>query len=48
MSDAKDSVDNFMAGCSICYEWFHKKRMSISKEVFSSEDKHKKWKCSNC
>ena len=48
MSDSKDSVDNFMARCSICYEWFHKKCMSISKKVFSSEDEHKKWKCSNC
>ena len=48
MSDTKDSVDNFMARCSICYEWFHKKCMSISKKVFSSEDEHKKWKCSNC
>ena len=48
MSDTKDSVDNFMARCSICYEWFHKKCMSISKKVFSSEVEHKKWKCSNC
>ena len=48
MSDTKDSADNFMARCSICYEWFHKKCMSISKKVFSSEDEHKKWKCSNC
>ena len=42
MSDSKDSVDNFMARCSICYEWFHKKCMSISEKDFSSEDEHKK------
>ena len=48
LSDTKDSADNFMARCSICYEWFHKKCMSISKKVFSSEDEHKKWKFSNC
>ena len=48
MSDTKDNVDNFMARCSICYDSFHKKCMSISKKVFSSEDEHKKWKCSNC
>ena len=47
MSDTKDSVHNFMAKCSICYEWFNKKCMSISKKVFSSEDEHKKWKCIN-
>ena len=35
MSDSKDSVDNLMARCSICYERFHKKCMSISKKVFS-------------
>ena len=29
--------------CSICYEWFNKKCMSISKKVFSSEDGHKKY-----
>ena len=43
MSRSKDSVDNFMARCSICYEWFNKKCMSISKKVFSSEDGHKKY-----
>ena len=42
MSDTKDNVDNFMARCSICYDSFHKKCMSISKKVFSSEDEHKK------
>ena len=42
MSDTKDSVDNFIASCSISYEWFHKKCMSISKNVFSSEDQRKK------
>ena len=35
MSDSKDNVDNLMARCTICYEWFHKKCMSISKKVFS-------------
>ena len=30
-----------MARCSICYEWFHKNCMSISKEVFSADDEHK-------
>ena len=42
MSDTKDSVDNFIGSCSISYEWFHKKCMSISKNVFSSEDQRKK------
>ena len=41
MSDTKDNVDNFMARCSICYEWFHKICMSISKKVLSSEDEIK-------
>ena len=25
MSNMKDCADNFMARCSICFEWFHKK-----------------------
>ena len=33
-----------MTRCSICYEQFDKKCMSISKKDFSSEDEHKKWK----
>ena len=37
MSDTRDSAGNFKARCSICCEWFHKKCMSISKKVFSSE-----------
>ena len=39
--NTKDSADNFMAWYSICYEWFHRKCMSISKKVFSSEDEDK-------
>ena len=38
ISDSKDSVDNFMTRCSVCYEWFHKKCKSICKKVISSED----------
>ena len=36
MSDTYLSIDNFMAEFSFCYEWFHRKCMSISKKVFSS------------
>ena len=38
ISNSKDSVDNSMARCSVCYEWFHKNCMSICKKVVSSED----------
>ena len=42
MSDIKESASNFKARCSISCDWFHKKCMSITKKVFSSEDEHKK------
>ena len=42
ISNKKDSAGNFIARCSIYCEWFHKNCVSISKNVFSSEDEHKR------
>ena len=41
MTDTKDSAGNIMDRCCTCREWFHKKYMSISKQVFCSENEHK-------
>ena len=45
-----DTVDSelFMARCSECCEWYHKKCLNIPRRVFLSEIEHKKWKCKQC
>ena len=47
-NDAEEDEGLFMAMCSVCCEWFHKKCLRIPKKVFTDEKNHKLWKCKDC
>ena len=40
-ADCDDDDGKFMAMCSMCKEWFHKKCLGISRKVFTDENIHK-------
>ena len=46
--DIKSDDGYFMANCSGCSEWYHKKSMNIQVKVFWHEKYHMLWKCSVC
>ena len=47
-SDPDIDKNLFMATCTACSEWFHKKWDRINALVFKHEEKAKKWTCRNC
>jgi len=47
-SDTEGKPQNFMAQCSECNEWFHRKCENIPKKVFTSKSNHAEWKCKIC
>ena len=47
-SDPDTDKDLFMATCSACNKWFHKKCERINALVFKDEEKAKRWTCRNC
>ena len=44
----EQSPDNFIALCSICQDWYHKKGMNIPLKVFRSDIIAEVWKCRPC
>lgn len=47
-NDVDKDRGNFMAMCSFCGDWFHKKCLNIPLKVFKDDREAKKWKCSSC
>ena len=46
--DPKEDKRFFMAFCSVCREWYHKRRENIPVAVFCNEKKAAIWKYSKC
>ena len=46
--DVNNNNGNFMAQCSKCNEWFHRKCVTIPNSVFTDEKEHSKWVCGPC
>ena len=46
--DVDENNGNFMAECSRCNEWFHRKCVTIPNNVFVDEKAHSKWVCGPC
>ena len=46
--DTEESLDNFLAPCCICQDWYHKKYMNIPLKVFRSDTVAEVWKCKYC
>ena len=46
--DIKSDDEYFMANCSDCGEWYHKKCINIQVKVFWDWKYHMQWKCSVC
>ena len=50
LDDDIQSSENFMANCSNCDEWYHRKcvKDGIPITVFKDDDEAKKWSCPSC
>ena len=46
--DRKEDKEVFIAFCSVCREWCHKRCENISVAIFCEEKKSAAWKCSKC
>ena len=47
-SDMEKDPGFFMAMCSVCEEWYHKKCLKIPPKVFKSNNAANNWKCLYC
>ena len=46
--DPKEDKGFFMAFCSVCGEWYHKRYENVPVAIFRDEKKAAVWKCSKC